>query len=161
MSDYPFQIWVDADACPIPIKEILFRTARRLEIRLTLVANGGLRVPTSELINVIVVPHGADIADKKIVELMRAGDIVITGDIPLAAAVVSKGGIGIGTRGQLFDDSSVQGFLASRNIGEQLRAAGIDTKGPKPHTPKETQTFANQIDRILTKSISAFNRKKK
>lgn len=161
MSDYPFQIWVDADACPIPIKEILFRTARRLEIRLTLVANGGLRVPTSELINVIVVPHGADVADKKIVELMRAGDIVITGDIPLAAAVVGKGGIGIGTRGQLFDDSSVQGFLASRNIGEQLRAAGIDTKGPKPHTPKETQTFANQIDRILTKSISAFNRKKK
>ncbi|MGB7325471.1 MAG: DUF188 domain-containing protein, partial [Rubripirellula sp.] len=96
-----------------------------------------------------------DIADKKIFELLRKGDLVVTGDIPLAAEVVKKGGIGIGPRGQLYDDSSVQEFLASRNIGEQLRAAGMETKGPKPHTPKDTQAFANQLDRFLTKRSAA------
>ena len=84
---------------------------------------------------------------------MNEGDIVVTGDIPLAALVVEKKGIAIGTRGQLYDDSTVQSRLASRNLGEQLRAAGMETKGPKPHTPKDTQTFANQLDRLLTKAL--------
>ena len=142
---------MDADACPAAIKELLFRASEKRKVKLVLVANSRMRTPVSNLIEVIAVPHGADIADKKIVELIRKGDLVITADIPLAADVVKKGGIGIGPRGQLYDDSSVQEFLASRNIGEQLRAAGMETKGPKPHTPKDTQAFANQLDRFLTK----------
>ena len=110
--------------------------------------------PGSKLIDSIVVPHGADAADKKIIELVRAGDIVITQDIPLAAAIVEKGAVGIGTRGQLFNDSTVQDYLVSRNIGEQLRAAGMETRGPKAHSAKQTQAFANQLDRLVTKRLA-------
>ena len=145
------RIWVDGDACPAAIKAIVFRTAKRREIRTTLIANQSIRVPTSEFIDAILVPHGADVADKKIVELMRPGDVVITGDIPLAADVVKKGGIAIGTRGELFDDSSVQSRLATRNLMDQLRGAGIETSGPKPQSQKNVQTFANQLDKMLTK----------
>ena len=147
------RVWVDGDACPQPIKSILFKTAQRREVMTTVVANTSIRVPKSDYITVIAVPYGADVADKRIVELMNEGDIVVTGDIPLAALVVEKKGIAIGTRGQLYDDSTVQSRLASRNLGEQLRAAGMETKGPRPHTPKDTQTFANQLDRLLTKAL--------
>ena len=145
------RIWVDGDACPAAIKDIVFRTAKRREIRTTLIANQSIRVPKSEFIDSILVPHGADVADKKIVEMMRAGDVVITGDIPLAAAVVEKGGIAIGTRGELFDDLSVQGRLATRNLMDQLRGAGVETSGPKPQNQKDVQAFANQLDRMLTR----------
>ena len=145
------RIWVDGDACPAAIKEIVFRTAKRREILTTLVANQSIRVPKSEFIDAILVPSGADVADKKIVEMMRTGDVVITGDIPLAADVVEKGGIAIGTRGELFDDSSVQGRLATRNLMDQLRGAGVETSGPKPQSQKNVQAFANQLDRMLTK----------
>lgn len=145
------KMWVDGDACPAAIKDIVFRTAKRLEIQTTLIANQSIRVPKSEFIDAILVPHGADIADKKIIELMRAGDVVITGDIPLAADVVKKGGIAIGTRGELFDDSSVKSRLATRNLMDQLRGAGIETSGPKPQSQKNVQTFANQLDKMLTR----------
>lgn len=129
----------------------MFRTAKRRKIQTTLIANQSIRVPKSEFIDAVLVPHGADIADKKIIELMRAGDVVITGDIPLAAAVVEQGGIAIGTRGELFDDSSIQSRLATRNLMDQLRGAGVETSGPKPQSQKDVQTFANQLDRMLTK----------
>jgi uncharacterized protein YaiI (UPF0178 family) len=146
-------VWVDADACPGAIKELLFRTALRLEIETTLVANQSIAIPKSELIHRITVPNGADIADNLIVERMAAGDVVITGDIPLASRVVEKGGIAIGTRGELFDDASVHGRLATRNLMEQFRSAGVDTSGPKPQNPKDIQTFANQLDRTLSKVL--------
>ena len=147
------KIWVDGDACPQSIKSILFKTAERREVITTVVANVSIRVPSSEFIKSIAVRDGADVADKRIVELMSAGDIVITADIPLASLVVEQQGIAIGTRGELYDESSVKSRLASRNLGEQLRAAGMETKGPKPHTPKDTQAFANQLDRLLTKQL--------
>ena len=101
-----FQIWWNADACPAPIKEILYRTARRLQVELTLVSNQPMHVPSSELIRLITVSEGADIADDKIIEMLAPGDVVITGDIPLAAHVVASAAIAIGVRGELFDENS-------------------------------------------------------
>jgi uncharacterized protein YaiI (UPF0178 family) len=147
------RIWVDADACPLAIKEILFRTAKRLEIETILVANQSISIPSSDLIRRMTVRDGADIADNRIVELMQRHDIVITGDIPLASRVVDKGGVAIGTRGELYDDASVHGRLASRNLMEQFRAAGMETTGPKPLSNRDIQAFANQLDRILTRMI--------
>lgn len=144
-------IWLDADACPQPIRDLLFRVVERRKLRLVLVANSLARVPKSDWIRAISVAHGADAADKKIVESMRSGDVVITNDIPLASAVVDAGGIAIGMRGELYDESSVKGRLSTRNFMEQMRSAGVETGGPKPHSPKDTQTFANQLDRILTR----------
>jgi uncharacterized protein YaiI (UPF0178 family) len=144
-------IWIDADACPKAIKDIVFKTSRRLKVEIVLVANGSMQIPTSELIKIITVPHGADIADNKIVEMLKPGDIVITGDIPLAARVVEKGGLAIGTRGELFDDDSVQSRLATRNLMEQFRSAGMETSGPKPLNQKDIQAFANQLDRTVTR----------
>ena len=144
-------LFLDADACPKPILEILFRVVQRKKIRMVLVANRVIRVPNSELIRSVAVGHGLDSADKKIIELMRAGDVVITNDIPLAAAAVEAGGIAIGMRGELFDEATVHSRLASRNLMEQLREAGMEQTGPKPHSAKDTQAFANQLDRLLAK----------
>jgi uncharacterized protein YaiI (UPF0178 family) len=149
----PFRIWVDADACPAPIKEILYRTVRRLQVELTLVANQSMHVPSSQLIRLITVPEGADIADDKIVDLLAPGDVVITGDIPLAARVVAKAAIAIGVRGELFDENSVHDRLASRDLMEQFRSEGIATRGPSPLTKKHLQTFANVLDRTLTRCL--------
>ena len=154
VSDNPtVKIWVDADACPLAIKEILFRTAKRLKVETILVANQSIAIPSSDLIRRMTVRDGADIADNRIVELMQPMDLVITGDIPLASRVVEKGGVAIGTRGELYDDASVHGRLASRNLMEQFRAAGMETNGPKPLSNKDIQSFANQLDRMLTKMI--------
>ncbi len=145
------KILIDADACPVAIKEIIFRTIKRLNLKLIVVANQTMRVPESDLITVETVSHGADVADNRIVQLMVAGDVVITGDIPLAARVVEGQGIAIGTRGQLYDDKSVHGRLATRNLMDQIRAAGIETSGPKPLSKKDVQNFANTLDRTLTR----------
>lgn len=110
-------------------------------------------IPKSDLIEIVTVPNGADIADNKIVEMLKPGDIAITGDIPLAARVVAKGGIAIGTRGELYDDDSVQCRLASRNLMEQFRSAGMETSGPKPLNQKDIQAFANQLDRLVTRIV--------
>ena len=151
LPDSQTKIWVDADACPGAIKDILFRTAKRLEVEVTLVANQSIRVPDSKFIHSITVRDGADIADNHIAIAMGEGDIVITSDIPLAARAVEKGGVAIGSRGELFDDATVHGRLASRNLMDQLRSAGMETSGPKPLSKKDVQTFANQLDRMLTK----------
>ncbi len=147
------KILIDADACPKSIKEILFKTAKRLQVRLIVVANQTMRVPESELFQVYTVTDGADVADDRIVDLMNPGDIVITGDIPLASRVVEKQGVAIGTRGELFDESSVHGRLATRNLMEQFRSAGAETGGPRPMSPKDVQTFANILDKTLTRSL--------
>jgi len=122
-------------------------------VELVLVANQSMHIPQSDLIQLIVVPGGADVADDKIVELLAAGDFVITGDIPLAARVVERSGLAIGVRGELLDDSCVHDRLATRDLMEQFRAAGVDTQGPKPLTQKDIQTFANVLDRTLTKTL--------
>lgn len=152
-SSKSLRIYVDADACPGPIKEILFRTAQRREIETVLVANGGMRVPSSPLITMLTVRHGANEADNKIVELARAGDLVITDDVPLAARVVAKGAIAVGTRGELYDDGSVHARLASRDLMDQLRGSGVETGGPKPQSAKHVQAFSNQLDRTLTRLL--------
>jgi len=153
MAETPLTIWIDADACPGAIRQIVFKAAKRLQIRTVLVANQSLRVPSSDLFSMMTVPYGADIADNTIVQKMIAGDVVITGDIPLAARVVEKLGVAIGPRGQVFDDSTVHRKLATRNLMEQFRAAGVQTGGPRPQNQKDVQTFANTLDRTLTQLL--------
>ncbi|MDA9857550.1 YaiI/YqxD family protein [Rubripirellula sp.] len=147
------KIWIDADACPVAIREILFRTAERLRIETTLVANQSIAIAKSAFIRRVTVRDGADIADDRIVELMQRGDLVITSDIPLASRVVEREGVAISPRGELFDDTSVHERLAARNLMEQFRSAGFETGGPKPLSQKDVQTFANQLDRSLTRLL--------
>ena len=144
-------IWVDADACPTDVKEILFRAAQRCGIPLTLVANQSLKVPKSDLINCLVVAHGADVADHRIAEDMSPGDLVITADIPLAARVVENGGRALEPRGELLDKSNVAARLVLRDFMDGLRGSGIETGGPSPFTKKDARAFANQLDKILAR----------
>lgn len=118
-----------------------------------LVANQTMRVPRSAYLRVITVPDGPDVADDRIAESVQPGDLVITGDIPLAARVVAAGGTVIGVRGELLDDATVHDRLASRDLMDELRSAGIETKGPKPLTAKDVQTFANTLDKTLTRAL--------
>ncbi|MCX7137897.1 MAG: YaiI/YqxD family protein [Proteobacteria bacterium] len=146
------RIWVDADACPNPIKEILFRAAERLKIALTLVANKPLRTPPSAYINTIQVAAGFDVADNKIAEELRTGDLVITADIPLAAAVLDKGGRVLDPRGELFTRDNIEARLTMRKYMDELRASGVDTGGPPPFNHGDRQAFAGQLDRLLAQS---------
>ena len=143
-------IWVDADACPGEIKELLFRAAKRTKTKVTLVANQPLRVPRSEFIDTLLVPSGMNVADRRIVALVEPGDLVITGDIPLAADVVSNGGMALDPRGELYTEANIGERLAIRNLFDELRGGGRITGGPANFNPKDRQAFANQLDRILT-----------
>ena len=145
------QIWVDADACPGTIKELLFRAAERRKIKVTLVANQSMRIPRSEFIDTILVPSGMNIADRRIVELVTPGDLVITADIPLAADVVAKGGQALDPRGELYTNNNVGERLAVRNMFDGLRGEGQIMGGPANFSPKDKQAFANQLDRWLAK----------
>ena len=144
-------IWVDADACPVAIKEILFRAANRAEVSLTLVANQMLRVPPSPWIRALQVPAGFDVADQRIAQEVVAGDIVITADVPLAALVVAKGAVVIEPRGDLLDQRNIQERLTMRNFMESLRNSGVETGGPAALSGADKQAFANQLDRLLAK----------
>ena len=144
------QIWVDADACPGEIKEVLYRAAKRTQTKVTLVANQALRTPRSEFIDSIMVPSGMNVADRRIVELAEPGDLVITADIPLAAEVVAKGAQALGPRGELYTEANVGERLAVRNLFDELRGGGQITGGPSNFTAKDRQAFANQLDRWLT-----------
>jgi uncharacterized protein YaiI (UPF0178 family) len=146
------QIWVDADACPGEIKELLYRAADRLKIKLTLVANQSMRVPRSEFIETLLVRDGANVADRRIVELAAPGDLVVTADIPLAADTVAKGVEAIDPRGNLYSDANISERLALRNMLDQLRGGGYIGRGPSPFGPKDRQAFANQLDRWLVKN---------
>jgi uncharacterized protein len=145
------KIWVDADACPGAIKEILYRAANRAEIFLTLVANQMLRVPPSPWIRAMQVPAGFDVADQRIVQLVDAGDLVVTADIPLAALVIAKAAWVIDPRGELLDSSNIQERLSMRNFMETLRNSGVETGGPASFSGADKQAFANQLDRLLAK----------
>ncbi len=146
------QIWVDADACPSEIKELLYRAAMRRKVKATLVANQQMRTPKSEYIDSIVVQAGMDVADRRIVALLEPGDLVVTADIPLAADVVARGGQALNPRGELYTDSNIGERLAVRNMLDDLRAGGQITGGPPNFNAKDKQAFANQLDRWLTKA---------
>lgn len=145
------QIWVDGDACPAEIKELLFRAAVRVKMPLTVVANQPLRIPKSEFISLLTVPSGLNIADKQIVDLLDAGDLVVTADIPLAAHVVQKGGVALDPRGRLFTEENIGERITMRNLLDELRGNDLVTGGPAPFGTKDKQAFANQLDRILAK----------
>jgi uncharacterized protein YaiI (UPF0178 family) len=149
------QIWVDADACPAAIKEILYRVAERLEIQLTLVANQLMRVPPSRFIKSLQVPQGADVADAEIVRLLAAGDLVVTGDIPLAASVLEKGGEALNPRGEFYTIHNIEQQLTMRKFMEELRSGGVDTGGPAAFSQADRKRFADQLDRHLTRKRSA------
>ena len=143
------QIWVDADACPNVIKEILFRAAERVQTSLILVANKTLRTPPSRYISSIRVGVGLDVADNEIVRKMESGDLVITADIPLASEVIGKGGHALNPRGEFYSKENIEERLTMRNFMDELRDAGVNTGGPATLNQKDRQAFANQLDRFL------------
>jgi hypothetical protein len=147
------QIWVDADACPGEIKALLYRAADRRKIKVTLVANQQLRVPRSEFIDAILVSGGMNIADRQIIELAGPGDLVITADIPLAAAAVAKGAQALDPRGELYTEANVGERLATRNLIDELRGGGLITGGPSNFSHRNRHAFANQLDRWLTRRL--------
>ena len=144
-------IWVDADACPAVIKDILYRVAERLQLEVTLVANQLMRVPGSRFIRALQVPAGADAADAAIVERVAPGDIVVTGDIPLAAQVLDRGGLPLNPRGEWYTRDTIAQQLTMRAFMEELRSGGVDTGGPAAFSQADRQRFANALDRELAK----------
>ncbi len=142
-------IWVDGDACPKVVKEILFRAAERTGTRVTLVANQSIYVPPSELIQILVVSAGPDVADDEIVARCAPGDLVVTADIPLAARVVEKGVTALDPRGKLYTTDNIKQILAMRDLMDSLRGSGIDGGGPDVFGPRERNLFANHLDRII------------
>lgn len=148
------QIWVDADACPNPIKEIIFRAAQRRRIKTTLIANHTIRVPKSPFIVSQQVSSGFDVADDLIAERATADDLVITADIPLAARVVEKGATALNPRGTLYTEETVREHLSRRDFMQELRDTGTVTGGPSALDKTDIQRFANEFDRYLTKASS-------
>ena len=144
-------IWVDADACPVVIKDILFRAAQRWQVPVTLVANQPLSTPPSPLIRAVQVPRGFDVADAHIVERAEPGDLVITADIPLAADVLAKGAMALNPRGERYPPETIRERLAVRDMMEELRASGIDTGGPSSFSQADRKAFANQLDTLLAR----------
>ena len=147
------QIWVDADACPVVIKEILFRAAERTKITTTLVANQFLRTPASAYIKAMQVPSGFDVADNRIVLELTVGDLVITADIPLAAQVVAKGAYALNPRGELYTTANIQERLTMRNLVEELRGNGVDIGGPSAFNQADRQAFAAALNRFIAKQL--------
>ena len=146
------KIWVDADACPKVIKDILFRVAERAEVPVTLVANSWFRVPESPFIKCVAVGQGPDIADDEIVRCCEAGDLIVTADIPLAARVVEKGAVALDPRGTLFDKNNVKQVLAMRDFMDSMRGSGAETGGPAGFGQKERNLFANELDRFIARA---------
>jgi uncharacterized protein YaiI (UPF0178 family) len=145
------RIWVDADACPVVIKEILFRAAQRTGILTTLVANKLLKVPPSPHIRALQVPSGFDVADNKIVLELETGDLVITADIPLAAQVIDKGGYALNPRGEFYTSANIAERLTMRNLMEELRGSGVDISGPSVFNNADKQAFASELDKFISR----------
>jgi len=145
------QIWVDADACPKVIKEILFRAADKRKIQLTLVANKLLYCPPSKYIRAMQVPAGFDVADNKIAQLVEPGDLVITADIPLAADVIARNAHALNPRGEFYTRDTIQERLTMRNFMDGLRSSGVETGGPPALNQSDRQAFANQLDKFLAR----------
>ena len=146
------KIWVDADACPVVIKEILFKAAERTGVHLTLVANQPVRVPPSRVISAVQVSPGFDVADNEIVKRLEAGDLVITGDIPLAADVIEKGGHALSPRGERYTADNIKARLNIRDFMDTLRGSGIDTGGPPALSQGDRKLFADHLDRLLAQN---------
>jgi uncharacterized protein YaiI (UPF0178 family) len=147
------QVWVDADACPAVVKDILFRAADRAKVAVTLVANQWLRTPPSPWIRSLQVAGGFDVADTEIVERVRAGDLVVTQDIPLAARVLDKGAVAVNPRGDLYTPENMAERLSMRNFMDELRGAGVQTGGPAAFHARDRQAFANRLDRWLAQRV--------
>jgi uncharacterized protein YaiI (UPF0178 family) len=145
------QIWVDADACPGAIKDILFRAAERQRVQISLVANQALRIPPSPYLRLVQVPPGFDVADKRIIELLTPGDLVITADIPLAAAAIEKNAHALNPRGELYTKDNIRERLSMRNFMDELRGSGVTTGGPSALSQRDRQAFANSLDSFLAK----------
>jgi len=150
------KIWVDADACPVVIRDILFRAAGRTGVELTLVANQAMETPSSPNINSVQVPRGFDVADDEIVRRLNAGDLVITSDIPLAAEVIEKGGHALSPRGEMHTTENIRARLNMRDFLDTMRSSGVDMSGgPPAFSQRDKQAFANYLDRFLTKHFQA------
>ncbi|WP_313384308.1 YaiI/YqxD family protein [Pantoea sp.] len=143
-------IWVDADACPNVIKEVLYRAADRTKTQVTFVANQSLRVPPSPWLKTLRVPAGFDVADNEIVKRVEKGDLVITADIPLAAEVLEKGGEALNPRGERYSPVTIREKLTLRDFMDTMRASGVQTGGPAAMSPRDRQQFANALDSWLT-----------
>ncbi len=145
-------IWIDADACPVVIKEILCRAAMRKKIAITFIANQTVNVPRSPFIKTVRVSQGFDVADDEIVKRVVAGDLVITSDIPLASDVIEKGGFVLTSRGEQYTLDNIKNRLSMRDFMESMRSSGVQTGGPPPMNQADRQQFANQLDRFLAKA---------
>ncbi len=146
------KIWVDADATPVAIKEILFRAAERTGIRMSLVANQPMRIPDSPLIDFILVEAGFDVADNEIVKRLAPGDLVITADIPMAADVIEKGGSALDPRGKMYSPDTIRSRLNMRDFMETLRSGGVVTGGPPAMSPADRKAFAGELDKFITRN---------
>ena len=145
------KIWVDADACPVVVKDILFKAAERTGLQVTLVANQFVRTPRSRFIHLIQVKAGFDVADNEIVKRVSVGDLVITSDIPLAADVIEKGGHALSPRGELYTTDNIRARLNMRDFMDTLRASGINTGGPPALSHSDRKSFADHLDKLLSK----------
>jgi uncharacterized protein YaiI (UPF0178 family) len=146
------RIWVDADACPVAIKEILFRAARRTGIPVTLVANKTMRIPQEAGIDFILVEAGFDVADGEIVRRLAPGDLVVTADIPLAAEVIENGGHALDPRGEMYSADTIKSRLTMRDFLDTLRASGVDTGGPPAFKQSDLRLFAGKLDGFLARN---------
>jgi uncharacterized protein len=151
VESFRLNIWIDADACPSVIKDILFRAAERAQIQLTLVANQAMRLPPSRFIRFVQVAAGLDVADQYIADSMQAHDLVITADIPLAAKVIERNGVALNPRGELYTPENIRERLSMRNFMDELRSGGVQTGGPAPLSNKDKQAFANKLDAWIAK----------
>jgi uncharacterized protein YaiI (UPF0178 family) len=147
------KIWVDADACPVVIKEILFRAAERTHVQVTLVANQPINIAKSRFIKFIQVTQGFDVADNEIVKRLDSGDLVITSDIPLAADAIEKGGTALSPRGELYTANNIKARLNMRDFMESLRSSGVDTGGPPALSHSDRKSFADHLDKILNRQV--------
>lgn len=145
------KIIVDADACPVVIKEVLFKAAQRTKVLTLFIANHVIRVPPSEYLSSFQVPSGFDVADHEVVQRCEPGDLVITSDIPLAAEIIEKGGNALSSRGELFDKQTIKSRLNTRDFMETMRASGFQTQGPPPLSQKDRKAFADHLDRLLAR----------
>ena len=146
-------IYIDADACPKVIKDVLYKAVERLQVHMTLVADQFMRIPQSQYVKSVKVPSGIDAADDKIVELAEPGDLVVTADIPLADLIVSKGAFAINPRGELYTEQNIKERLAVRDMMAEIRSTGVEFGGPPAFNPKDKQNFSNALDRFLTKNV--------
>lgn len=151
MKIKPNKIWIDADACPKLVKEIIFKAAFRVNVQVTLVANSFQTIPQAELIKLIVVGRGDDVADKYIIEHVQENDLVITADIPLAAKIVEKRALALNPRGEIYDEDNIGEILSMRNFMKELRDSGSITGGPASFSKKDSEQFANSLNQILSK----------